>query len=425
MVANDIVNFNKKIEQNKDKIIQALIDHYGFEYSDIIKERFDKIYFDFSSKPEEEYIFVCSHEDEISEEIKQSIYSKYEEYIKSDEKAREENNKRLINYIEEKLSIKISDMEKISKLHILSAFTDYNLNEGLIDSYSTESFKILKDPSKSATIKESIIRDQERLYNTLKLYDIDIKPTREIADAIIDYRNKLKSIHKMHIVNNSYFIKLMNDIEDKISLRLQPGPLCDIFLTDNFTAYTIGGNGKFYSIIKAPLLQHINNNVKSLDINIIHEIVHGIESNKNRTGIQINEKDGKVNNAINEILTEMSAKKITTKLHDMGIYIFDDPNNCKIFEQSVYEGLFPITEEFIGENESLFRECSINNNPEKLERTFGEHWKSFSELLDSRLKEIIDIYINQDKFSVIQSDEKINDAINNMRSFSIGGEKHV
>ncbi len=425
MVANDIVNFNKKIEQNKDKIIQAFIDYYGLEYSDIIKDRFDKIYFDFSSKPEEEYIFVCSHEDEISEEIKQSIYSKCEEYIESDEKAREENNKRLINYIEEKLSIKISDMEKISKLHILSAFTDYNLNEGLIDSYSTESFKILNDPFKPTTIKESIIKDQERLYNTLKLYDIDIKPTRETADEIIEYRNKLKFLHEMHIVNNSYFVQLMDDIEDKFSFRLSPGVLCDIFLSNNSTAYTIGRNGKCYSIIKVPLLQHINNNIIALDVNVIHEIIHEIETNKNRTGIQINEKDGKVNNAINEILTEMSAKKITTKLHDMGVYIFDDPSNCKIYEQSVYEGLFPITEEFIGENDSLFRECSINNNPEKLERTFGEHWKSFSELLDSRLKEIIDIYINQDKFSVIQSDEKINDAINNMRSFSVGGEKHV
>lgn len=425
MVANDIVNFNKKLEQNKDIIIQALIDYYGFEYSDIIKERFDKIYFDLSSKPEEEYIFVCSHEDEISEEIKQSIYSKYEEYIESDEKAREENNKRLINYIEEKLSIKISDMEKISKSHILSAFTDYNLNESLIDSYSTESFKILEDPSKSTTIKESIIRDQERLYNTLKLYDIDIKPTREIADSIIEYRNKLKSIHKIHIVNNSYFIKLMDDIEDKISLRLQPGPLCDIFLSNNFMEYTVVANGEYYQIVKAPLLQHINNHVTSLDVNIIHEIVHGIESNKNRTGIQINEKDGKVNNAINEILTEMSAKKITTKLHDMGIYVFDDPNNCKIYEQSIYEGLFPITEDFIGENDSLFRECSINNNPEKLERTFGDSWKSFSELLDKKLKDIIDVYTNQNKFAIVQSDLEIDEAINNMRSFSVGGEKHV
>ena len=218
-------------------------------------------------------------------------------------------------------------------------------------------------------------------------------------------------------------------IKSEFNLELQPEILSIISFIENAYAGNIivenDNNISFYSYIRIPLIHLINIGVKGLDVNIIHELIHKIETDKNRVGISIL-NDENTNDIINEIRTQKLAIHITRKLHEQGIFIYDNPNDYKIEGESTYEWMFPLSESLLEEFEDIFSSCAINNDLEKLNDYFGSSWVTYSEHINNVYNTNMYLYSRFGKNPNIQLDESVTSMITDMELVSRkGGIKNV
>lgn len=427
MILNSIKNLNERFDKYKHVIMQTLIDYYGYEYANIIKDRFNHIHFIFSSTPKDDYKFAETYNYLLTPEEKKDIELKYDKYLELKKELRKEYCDKLIQYIENEFNVNISD--KILSIYdtFLILFTDPNFNEGLMDSYTTESYKLLNDPSTPNTIRNNIIDDQKHVRNYLEIRNIDLKLSKEVADKIKNYRDELRHLYRVSIANKSEFgNKIKNEMETFFGININPELMDEIAFRENpWAGILISDNKFFHPYIQMPLTKLINYGSKGLDVHIIHEIIHKIETNEMRVGIEIKNDDVNINQYTNEIRTQLLAIKITKQLHELGIFIFDDPNNYSIKDVSIYDKLFPLTELFFEKYEELFKNCAINNTPEQLEIKFGSNWNLFSSKVDEILYKIIDLndhYI----YPIDDSDKEIiENLIDKMNYYSNSQSKKI
>ncbi len=427
----NICNISENFNKYKNNIISLLVDYYGQEYYDLINERINSTYIDFSSTPVEDYKYAMEHNNEISSFDKIIIRLRYKLYTDLEKKSRKNNFDLLTKYISD--SLLISDLSKIKSNEelFLSLFSDENFNSGLIDSFSSKSTDLLNDNSVPTCIKESINNDREKFKEISKNLGIDIsRLTSDLVDKFLDYRKELQGNHKNYIAKNSQFGKKMfKAIKSEFNLELQPEILSIISFIENAYAGNIivenDNNISFYSYIRIPLIHLINIGVKGLDVNIIHELIHKIETDKNRVGISIL-NDENTNDIINEIRTQKLAIHITRKLHEQGIFIYDNPNDYKIEGESTYEWMFPLSESLLEEFEDIFSSCAINNDLEKLNDYFGSSWVTYSEHINNVYNTNMYLYSRFGKNPNIQLDESVTSMITDMELVSRkGGIKNV
>lgn len=427
----NICNISENFNKHKNIIIGLLVDYYGQEYYDLINKRINSTYFDFSSTPVEDYKYVMVHDNEISSFDKIIIKLRYKLYRSLEKKSRKNNFDLLTKYVSNNLLI--TDLNRIKSKEELfwSLFSDENFNSGLIDSFSSKSTDLLNDNSVATCIKESINNDREKFKEISKNLEIDISNlTSDFVDEFIEYRKELQENHKNYIAKNSQFGKKMfKVIKSEFNLELQLEILSIISFIEN--AYsgiiTVGNdnNKSFYNYIRIPLIHLINIGVKGLDVNIIHELIHKIETDKDRVGISIL-NDENTNDIINEIRTQKLAIHITRKLHEQGIFIYDNPDDYKIEGESTYEWMFPLTESFLEEFEEIFSSCAINNDIDKLNDYFGSSWSTYSEHINNEYNTNMYLYSRFGKIPNIQLDESITYMINEMLLVSRkGGIKNV
>ena len=426
----NLININENFNKNKKFIVDILINYYGQEYSKVIKDRLENVFFDFSSTPEEEYNYLKSHTDQVNDLNKLLIKLRYKQYEKIKSESQKSNFKALAEYVVNKLSISNFDNINIESETFLSLFTDKNFNSGYIDVFSSKSINLLNDLSIADSIKESIINDQKEFRRIVDSLGIKLENlSADNVDKLIEYRKKLQTIYKSNITQKSRFGKnLFKEIRKKFDIELTPENLSAIaFLENAWSGYISVENEKniaYNQIIKIPLLHLINLGVKGLDVNIIHEIIHKIETNGNYVGISIHD-DENTNDIVNEIRTQILAIRITKELHQSGIFIYDNPNNYKIEGESTYEVLFPLTKEFFCEHEELFSNCAINNMPHILYEYFGEYWKEFSEKINNIYYNHMHYFSKTHSIPNIKFNDKITKLINNMELFKRRGTKNV
>jgi len=308
-------------------IIDILINYYGQEYSEVIRKRLDNVFFDFSSTPEEEYNFLRVHGNQLSGLSKLLIKLRYGEYKRIQSDLFEANFKWLIEYAQNKLLIGNIDKVNVESEKFLSLFTDKNLNGGYIDAFSSASISLLNDPDIAESIKESIINDQKEFMKIADSLGIRLENlSTEDVDDLIEYRKKRQTSYKKDIIQNSLFGKnLFKSLKKRFSFELSPEDLSEIaFLENAWAGYIVDEKGDhtvYHQIIKIPLLHLMNLGIKGLDVGVIHEIIHKIETNGDYVGISIHDEND-TNNIINEIRTQNLAIKITKELHKLGIYIY-------------------------------------------------------------------------------------------------------
>lgn len=426
----NLVDINDNFNKNRNFIIDILINYYGHEYANIIKKRIDNVFFDFSSTPEEDYNFSRTHGNQINELSKLLINLRYKAFKKAKNESRSANLKALIEYIKIKLKIDNFDIVDIESELFLSLFTDNNFNSGLIDAFSSKSIELLNDPSISKSVKENIIYDQEGFKRIIDFLGIKIEnlSTNDV-DELIEYRKKLQTIYKNSIIQKSKYGKNMfKEIRKRIGVELRPENLSAIAFSENaWSGYIRDENENgitYHQIIKIPLLHLMNLGFKGLDVNIIHELIHQIESSGDYVGISIDD-DNNTNDIINEIRTQNLAIKITKELHKLGIYMYDNPNDYKIEGESAYEALFPLTKDFLDEHETLFTSCAINNTPQQLNECFGDFWKVFSKKINSIFYNNMYLFSRTYNIHCINVDNSIKELINNMNSFKRRNVKNV
>lgn len=427
----NVCNISENFNKYKNVIISLLVDYYGQEYYDLINERINSTFIDFSSTPVEDYKYAKEHDSEISFSDKTIIKLRYKLYRRLEEKSRKNNFELLSDYILYNLLIIDNSETESDKELFWSLFSDENFNSGLIDSFSLKSTELLNDDSVAPCIKESIINDREKFKEISQKLGINISNiTTDLVEKLIEYRKKLQKKHRKYIATNSqYGKKMLKAIKREFGLELLPEVLSNITFIENAYAGSIisgsDNNPSFHNFIRIPLIRLANMGVKGLDVNIIHELIHKIETDKNRVGIEILDDDN-TNNIINEIRTQKLAIYITRKLHEQGIFIYDNPDDYKIEGESTYEWMFPLSASFLDKFENIFSSCAINNDIDKLNDYFGPSWITYSKHINDVYNSNMYIYSKYGIVPNIQLDDLVTSMINDMESVSKkGGMKNV
>lgn len=426
----NLFNIDDSFNKNKKSIINILINYYGEEYSEIIKKRLENVFFDFSSTPEDDYEFLKKNNTQLSDLDRLLIKVRYKQYEKIKSKSRKLNFKALIKYAKSKFLISYLNKTDIENEKFLSLFTDKNFNSGYIDAFSSKSINLLNNSNIADSIKQSIINDQEKFRRIANSLGIKLENlSADNVDKLIEYRKKLQTIYQSDIAQKSRFGKdILKEIRKRFDFGLTPEDLSDIALSEMAFSGYIQVESKndivYHQIIKIPLLHLMNLGIKGLDVNVIHEIIHKIETNGNHVGISIHD-DKNTNKIVNEIRTQILAILITRELHQAGVFIYDNPDDYKIEGESSYEILFPLTKEFFDTYEELISNCAINNTPNKLCEYFGEYWEEFSKEINDIFYSHMHYYSINHSIPNIKFNNKIAELINNMKSFKRRSTKNV
>lgn len=426
----NLFNIDDSFNKNKKSIIDILINYYGEEYSEIIKKRLENVFFDFSSTPEDDYEFLKKNTTQLSDLDRLLIKVRYKQYEKIKSKSKKLNFKALIKYVKSKFLISYPNKTDIENEKFLSLFTDKNFNSGYIDAFSSKSINLLNNSNIADSIKQSIINDQEKFRRIANSLGIKLENlSADNVDKLIEYRKKLQTIYQSDIAQKSRFGKnILKEIRKRFDFGLTPEDLSDIALSEMAFSGYIQVESKndivYHQFIKIPLLHLMNLGIKGLDVNVIHEIIHKIETNGNHVGISIHD-DKNTNKIVNEIRTQILAILITRELHQVGVFIYDNPDDYKIEGESSYEILFPLTKEFFDTYEELISNCAINNTPNKLYEYFGEYWEEFSKEINDIFYSHMHYYSINHSIPNIKFNNKIAELINNMKSFKRRSTKNV
>lgn len=418
----DLFNISDNFNKHKSTIINLLVNYYGQEYSSLINTRIKPVYINLSSTPVEDYKYSNRNADKLSSYKRKIIYLKYMLYKNIEDKSRKNNTNLLIEYASNKLQI--TDQSKIKRnIKIIIPFLhDENFGAGFIDAFSSEIVNLLSDENVSTNLKEKIIRDQKMiktLSNKLGISTSSLTPN--IVDEIIKNRKALQKQHKNYIAQNTQFgQKIYKDIQKEFNLELNPELLSFISFQEQAYAGVLiikdnNNVSSFHNYIRIPLIRLINKGIKGLDVSIIHELIHKVETHKYFTGISILNDEG-TNSIINEIRTQKLAIKITRELHKQGIFIYDNPKDYRIEGESTYEWLFSLTESFLDRHEDIISKCAINNDIAALNDLFGDTWANYSQYLNDLYDNNMYYYLKFRKIPNIQIEKSIYDMIEKMES---------
>lgn len=257
-IASRLENFDKY----KIFILETIINYYGEEYRDKILKRFKTIYFNFSSTPEEEYHYMKKNLQAYSFSEMNQVVKNYEEFCKIKEKYKSRYNSLLIQHMIEDLGFKeIQINEKVQDL----------LFEEIIN--------------KEITLKN--------MKNTIKRAGLKVE--KEKWNPFLEYCKSLQEHYRNRIVEEmDWTIQIKKDIKKQFNLNISSSILRMIaFKTKPFAGSLYVGINRenlLANYIRIPLCYLLNHGIKSLDVCLIHEIIHKIETYKDFVGISIENK---------------------------------------------------------------------------------------------------------------------------------------
>ncbi len=405
MNANNIfIDTDNYFQNYKPIILEKFISYYGVEYRDLITSRINSSLIDFSSSPIDDFRYITFNREYIDETIRYMIEERYFSYIKLSDDIRNTLTKKFIDFLLKLIQVKnIDSIEKNLDL-FAKLFTCCEFNNSSIDSFTYSSDKLLHNPETPKNIKDRINfnRDRFKRNNTEFTFGLS-EPSCVLADRIIEERNEILEEYKVSISQVSdYGKKILQKIKNFHNIDLDSKELAAITFVPNSYCGNIGhmrnNEIKWYNYVRVPLTLLLNCGVTSIDTNIIHELIHCIETSGWYVGIE-SHINGE-NRISNEIRTQKLALKITEELHKEGIFIFDDPNNYQLSGQSTYEWLFPISLDFFNNFEEIFKDCAIRNDRTLLVNLFGQSWNIYSRYLEEVHNKFI-VYNSNVKNSVI------------------------
>ena len=405
----DITKLNTRFRNKKDIIIETIIDHYGREYEQLIKDRLSNLLIDFSSLPSQEYKFLQKHGDQLNERSKLIIESRYLKYKQAEKIAWEEVIKSIRDYVEKNLSIKCSDED------VAYMFSNSNFEKEYIDS------QILNDSETHKLQRDNVLEEQIFFKNHPFLKDA--RMSQEDINKFMKYKNQVQKQYQITIIEKSQFCK--NVFKDFVKRWETPIPAeCftriafkyDAF-TSSFTVTDDFGKQTIEPYIIMRYLKLKNAGTKCFDTNIIHEVIHSVEIGPNNETFGLRAKGLNAEMA-NEVKTQLLAIKIVKELHDLGVFILDDPNDYIIQGQSAYEWLFPLTQDFFERNEQIILDCAINNEPHKMVEYFGKPYIEFNNELIRIFDNFMYQYKNSNCVVVSKNDQDlISNIINSMEQY--------
>lgn len=378
--------FVDRYNEYKDVILETFVECYGERYRELIIKRLNNTYFDFSSNPIDVYKFAQKDKKKFG--VGEYVIAKtnYLEYNATVEKLRKHKDKALFELV--KKVFHNDDVDEDVFKNFINCFMDEDVEVACIDSYVKEYDSILDDEDVPDCIKENLIFERSRFRNAIKALGINVENlTEEIIQEFIECRKKLFLEYRIGVAKESkYGRKIKKELEDWCGKKIT-GEVVEFFVFKNnacagrFNLINDPKNEEHYlHFVKMPIIRLLNNRVRSFDVTLIHELIHRIEQGIGATGINVHDEKS-TNEIVNEIRTQMLAEKVTKRLREKGVCIFDNPNDWTIVGETVYEDLYPLAEYFIRHHEKFFLECAIENDYKRLEEYFGSKWVEYSKEL--------------------------------------------
>ena len=331
---------NKRIYEDKVKPLSSLfIDYYGNEHQDHINSRFNNLVYNFDDifTPITDVFDNCpnivsgliyGHQNIKNKEAYNTLYSKY--------------LKQMIVCIKEGYGIDVSDK--------------YNL---LIDNYfSTKNFLYkLNDSNLSHQLAQDLGIEEWYL--------------RPLYQSVSYYR----SLFMESLINTKYFGNLYKRL--KCERVVFYATVNAILNREPFLSNYVAKDKSLRQYLYFPHLEY-KNCKSNLDTALIHELIHLVESHRdyiletNITGISTGDK----NQFVNEVRTDLLAKKLKTKF------------NGNIFEKrdieynTLYLKTARIFTFFFEKYEKLLSDIAITGDLDKLTFYFSPIWDEFSKRMD-------------------------------------------
>ena len=380
----------KNFNDNKNDIIELFIEHYGEEYRQLITQKINNTYIDFTSHPLTTYAYAKENN-----ELDTVTYQ----------------NAQTFQNINNQCNQKLFEEIKILFKTIFPNISPENINEELIktflinekqpfiDLFSSEYEEILKNPQTPMTTKLSINEARQQIINVAKDAGFRMGNLNPVdVDKFIKARTLLiQEIQKEKVQAIPTLNKLKTDLSTKIGendISSQANLLFDFALKEEPYHYQLENisifnkeKPDFYTLIKMPIASLAKKGINSIDVFIINKLIQAIEGNGKKAGFRkYNENDP--NTMAYEARTENLALKLAQKLHNNGIYIADNERTI-VKSHTIANELFAYSAEFFDQYEKVFSESAINNKPELLTEKFGEAWNKFARYLDQKLKSIL------------------------------------
>jgi len=361
-------NYQEQFLKYKDIIIEEIIQEFGEQYRADIIERINSHVIILQSNPLDDYIYLCNHSENIKPMNRWIIKGRYRKLEKIKEKAR--------NKLLDEFKWMISTFFRIDKTMIdqkyneefASLFGNQNFDESYIDSYSSSSMNLLNRIDTPQIVKESILNDQRVLREKLSEFGIIID--EQFINHVDEFLEKRKlekdgyyrKILKSHFSYNKELSSLTRSEEPEYLFYAS-------FYPDPNQTIATYPEGKVQKHVFYPVIRRINGNFKALDVLFIHELVHTIGKSKEQS-------------IMNEIVVQKAAINITKRLHENGIFIFDDKEQCLVEGECTYEVLFPLIEPILSNYDNLLKETLVNSSFSSLSEVFGESWNRLLEELE-------------------------------------------
>lgn len=375
----------KKLDNYKSLLIDVFSSYYGEKYHDKIKEAIDDTCYNFSSLPQEEFKYASLHKDEMSKKDFQRIKINYEIFKIRYNRVKKRYNNMLKKKICSILEIKESSIKKEDENKFLSLFKDDDFNLTYISYFHSNAMKMLDKEEILETIKESILNDQKKFEEIANELKINFYLTDSRIEKIKHYVLLAKDEIMDFIARKTNYGKsIATEFYKKFEEHIDYNILCAIVSATHPVAGIFKINYKEYHYIGIPFSSLANKGNDCLDVQLIHELIHRIEANGRKAGIEGYDKQCEI---ANEIRTQKNAIKITKKLHENNIYVFDDPDKYSIEHSSIYEDLFPLTFDFFDKYEKIINEIAIIGKNDMCDY-FGTSWLDYSELLKKAVSNI-------------------------------------
>lgn len=406
------LDFQKQFSKYKDILMEEIIQEFGEEYRDIIIERINSHVIILQSNPLDDYTYLCKHADKIKFTDRFIIKERHRKLERIKKKIRNDLMHEFLWMI--KVLFKIDENIIFGKdsNELVSLFGNENFDTSYVDSYNSVNMNLLNRIDTPEIVKENIFNDQRILKEGLEKYGIIIdEDFISQVDNFIDKRNLEKGEYYRRILksNSSYNKELsqyLSVVNPAILFRISfyQSPHRDTVLIKNQIAM---------EYVFCPITRLINLNLKGLDIVIIHELVHTVAKEKRHS-------------IMNEVIVQKAAINITRRLHDKGIFMFDNPDDYRIGDECGYELLFPIIEPILSNYDDILKGTLINGSFYSLDEVFGESWNNFLMELENLLSNFQNMYMRSKEHYTWQTDlSNLKRYMSEMDDFYHRGGKHV
>jgi len=406
------LNYQERFLKYKDIIIEEMIQEFGEQYREDIIERVNSHSIILQGNPLDDYTYLCTHTEKIKFTDRFIIKERYRKLEKIKEKARNELMDEFEWFIAAFFKIDKSLIEKNSK-ELVSLFANENFDESYIDSYSFSNIDLLNRMDTPQIVKESILNDQQTLKEKLGKFGIIVdEEFINQVDGFLEKRGleKEEYYHKILKSNFSYNRELSKLLQEK-----NPDILFHMsFFKLPSRTVIIKPDGEINKYLFCPVVRLINQNINSLDTTLIHELVHTVEK----------EGNGK-SSIIDEIIVQKAAINITNRLHENGIFIFDDKENCVVEGACTYEVLFPLIDPILSNYYNLLKEELVDGDIHSLDKVFGESWKKFEKELEQIYTVFYEMSLKVNGLNWKTDLSNLNRYMEEMSDFYHRGGKHV